>query len=112
MLEQVTVRLLLAKERRRWDQLMMERHYLKSADMVGCQLRYVAELDGEWVGLLGWCAAAYQHRPYTAKHFRSLREHYLGLSDPRIAKGRRHQLAPCCRSVPSRPFAERVALGR
>jgi len=80
VLKRVTVRLILSKERRRWDELMTERHYLKSADMVGCQLRYVAELDGEWVGLLGWCAAAYHLK---------FREEWLGWSIKQRLKRRK-----------------------
>ena len=40
-------------------ELMVQQHYLKSADLVGEQLRYVAEHKGQWVGLLAWSAAAY-----------------------------------------------------
>jgi predicted transposase YbfD/YdcC len=38
---------------------MEENHYLKSSQMVGEQLRYVAEYQGRWMALLGWSAAAY-----------------------------------------------------
>src|SRR5258708_40282342 len=38
---------------------MAEIHYLKSAQMVGEQLRYVATYKGRWMALLGWSAAAY-----------------------------------------------------
>jgi len=41
------------------DQRIRECHYLKNAHLVGRQLRDVAELDGQWVGLLGWNVAAY-----------------------------------------------------
>ncbi len=53
------VRLVRPEEAARWDQLIIEHHYLKSARMVGEQLRYVAEYQGEWRALLGWAAAAY-----------------------------------------------------
>lgn len=59
MLAQVEVRLITPAEQARWEQLVTEHHYLKSAQMVGEQLRYVAEVAGQWVALLGWCAAAY-----------------------------------------------------
>jgi len=63
-LARVTIRLIEPEEKVRWDQLICERHYLKNAHLVGRQLRYVAELDGEWIALLGWCAPAYhlKHR--------------------------------------------------
>lgn len=59
VLQQVEVRLITPAEQARWEQLVTEHHYLKSALMVGEQLRYVAEVAGQWVALLGWCAAAY-----------------------------------------------------
>jgi len=62
-LGRVTVRLIAGSEKARWDELVCERHYLKNANLVGRQLRYVAELDGQWVALLGWNVAAYHLRP-------------------------------------------------
>jgi len=59
VLARVKVRLIVPEEKARWDGLIRERHYLGNAHLVGRQLRYVAELDGEWVALLGWNAAAY-----------------------------------------------------
>ena len=45
-------------ERERFRELMEQHHYLKSDILVGEQLRYVAEVDGRWVALLSWSAAA------------------------------------------------------
>ena len=45
-------------DKARWDELVMERHYLKNASLVGEQLRYVAEYQGRWFALLGWSAPA------------------------------------------------------
>jgi hypothetical protein len=59
VLEQIVVRLILPGERARWDELVTKHHYLKTANMVGEQLRYVAEYQGQWMALLGWSAAAY-----------------------------------------------------
>jgi len=59
VLARVSVRLIEPQEKARWDALICERHYLGNAHLVGRQLRYVAELDGEWVALLGWNVAAY-----------------------------------------------------
>ena len=58
ILKRVTVRLLLEEERGRFDELLEKKHYLCSARMVGRTLRYVAELDGEWVALACFSAAA------------------------------------------------------
>lgn len=59
-LASVTVRPISGKsERRRWDELIDERHYLRSHRMVGEQVRQVAvDGCGNWVALIGWCAAA------------------------------------------------------
>lgn len=61
MLDQVSVRLLDPgeEERCRYDGLMCRHHYLKGDTLVGEQLRYIAEIDGRWVALLSWSAAAY-----------------------------------------------------
>ena len=59
VVEQIQVRLVRLEEEARWDELMSQHHYLKSARMVGEQLRYVAEYQGQWLALLGWSAAAY-----------------------------------------------------
>jgi hypothetical protein len=40
VVEQIQVRLVRPEEEARWDQLMIQHHYLKSARMVGEQLRY------------------------------------------------------------------------
>jgi hypothetical protein len=72
VLEQIIVRLIQAHEQERWDQLMVEHHYLKSANLVGEQLRYVVEDQGRWLALLGWSAAAY--------HLRA-RDQWIGWND-------------------------------
>jgi len=59
ILGRVKMRLIESQEKARWDALICERHYLGNAHLVGRQLRYIAELDGEWVALLGWNSAAY-----------------------------------------------------
>ena len=59
VLRRITVRLIEPEEKERWDKLIEKGHYLKNAQLVGRQLRYVAELDGEWVALVGWNTAAY-----------------------------------------------------
>lgn len=41
---------------------MRRHHYLGFDGMVGESLRYVAEIDGQWVALLGWQAAALKCR--------------------------------------------------
>jgi hypothetical protein len=59
LLDGVNVRLIRKDERERFDRLIVEEHYLHSVELVGEQLRYVAEYDGEWVALLAWSAAAF-----------------------------------------------------
>ena len=58
LLSRVRVRLLLEHERPRFDQLIEEKHYLHASVLLGQSLRYVAELDGQWVALLAFSAAA------------------------------------------------------
>jgi hypothetical protein len=63
ILGRITVRLLPAQdspspERERFDRLLEEKHYLHSARLGGQSLRYVAELDGEWVALITFSAPA------------------------------------------------------
>lgn len=59
VLDQIRVRLILPGEKARWDELVSQHHYLKNANMVGEQLRYVAEYQGQWMALLGWSAGSY-----------------------------------------------------
>src|ERR1035438_9672605 len=59
LLKRVQIRLLQPEERERFDQLMSEQHYLGNAPLVGEQVRYVAEYQGQWVGLVAWSAGAY-----------------------------------------------------
>ena len=72
LLDGVQVRLIEPSERERFDRLLVEGHYLHRAEFVGEQLRYVAEYQGQWVGLLAWSAAAYKLK---------LREQWIGWSD-------------------------------
>jgi hypothetical protein len=46
-------------DRKRFDRLLGQYHYLGETCPVGDFLRQVAILDGEWVGLLAWGAACY-----------------------------------------------------
>ena len=73
LLDGVQVRLLAPEERDRFDQLLVAQHYLRSAALVGEQVRYVAEYQGQWVALLAWCAGAY--------HLKA-RETWIGWSAP------------------------------
>lgn len=57
-LRTVQVRLIRSGEKQIWNRLMREHHYLGFQGWVGESLRYVAEWEGGWVALVGWCAAA------------------------------------------------------
>jgi len=48
-----------AGQRERWNQLVVEQHYLHNATLVGEQLRYVVSYQEQWLALLGWSAAAW-----------------------------------------------------
>lgn len=58
VLKRVTVRLLREDERETFDRTLEQQHYLANARVAGQTLRYVAELDGQWVALIGFSAAA------------------------------------------------------
>src|SRR5712691_6706408 len=59
ILQELQVQLVSGKQEARWNQLVRQHHYLKSADLVGEQLRYVVtDAQGRWLALLGWSAAA------------------------------------------------------
>jgi len=59
VLEELRVELVTSEQKARWNRLVRKHHYLKSSDLVGEQLRYVAtDAQGRWLALLGWSAAA------------------------------------------------------
>ena len=53
-----SVRLLGPEERERFDALLETQHYLHSARVGGQSLRYVAEVQGQWLALLVFSGAA------------------------------------------------------
>lgn len=56
------VRPIRAHEELLWNELMSRHHYLGFQSIVGESMKYVAELDGEWAGLIGWGTAAFKSR--------------------------------------------------
>lgn len=58
VLDQLTVRLIKPHERKRYQALMEEHHYLHTHQLVGEQLCYVATYRGQWLALSSWCACA------------------------------------------------------
>ena len=73
LLAGVRLRLLEPEEQARFAGLIVAEHYLKNAQLVGEQLRYVAEYEGQWVGLLAWSAGAFKLKA---------REEWIGWSAP------------------------------
>jgi hypothetical protein len=57
-LGRVSVRLMFAAQRERFDSLLESRHYLHSARVGGQSVRYIAQVDGQWVALLVFSGAA------------------------------------------------------
>lgn len=55
----VQVRLLEENELERFNELLEQQHYLGNARLVGEQMRYVAHIGEDWVGLLGWHAGSF-----------------------------------------------------
>jgi hypothetical protein len=62
-LSRVSLRLIKEEERERFDQLLETEHYLQSARIGGRHLRYVAEVDGDWVAILTFSGAAPHLKP-------------------------------------------------
>lgn len=61
VLNGVKVRIIDGKEEQeRFNRLLIEHHYLHSADMFGERLCYVAEHEGAWLALMSWSAPAYR----------------------------------------------------
>lgn len=58
VLARVSVRLLGEDEVGQFNYYLQEQHYLKSSRLAGQSLRYVAEVDGQWVALLSFSAPA------------------------------------------------------
>jgi hypothetical protein len=54
----VAVRPVAPSEIGRWKSLIQQHHYLGLDHLVGETILHVAEVDGHWVALLGWCSAA------------------------------------------------------
>jgi hypothetical protein len=83
LLEQVSVRLIQNSERQRFDEELVNKHYLKNSNAVGRVLRYVAEYRGQWVALLVFSSAAF---------YIKVRDRWLHWS-PHQLKERRHLIA-------------------
>lgn len=60
LLAGLEIKLLVEREQQKqWNTLIIQRHYLRNATLVGEQLRYVASYQGQWLALLGWSAPAW-----------------------------------------------------
>lgn len=55
----VEIRVAKRSEHKRFDDLLEEYHYIGKSRSVGDAMRMIAEIDGEWVGLLMWGSACY-----------------------------------------------------
>ena len=63
VVREVEVRPARADERRRWDALMDEHHYLGFRQFAGRGLRHVAVWRGHWLALVGWQSGAFKCGP-------------------------------------------------
>lgn len=57
-IDSVIVRPILSHERCHWDAMMAKYHYLGFKSLVGRSIRYVAQVQDQWVALIGWASAA------------------------------------------------------
>ena len=62
-LKDLIVRPITPGEENDWNTLMAKHHYLGFRCLSGRRLKYVALLDGRWVALIGWGAAALKCSP-------------------------------------------------
>lgn len=76
-LSRVRIRLIATDELSAWNARVDEKHYLSST-LVGPTLRYVAEVDGDWVGLMSFGQGSY--------HLHD-RDSFIGWTD--VQRGRR-----------------------
>lgn len=58
VLNELRVELVSSEEKKLWNKLVCKHHYLKSAKLVGEQLRYVVTDGKHWLALMGWSAPA------------------------------------------------------
>lgn len=63
VVREVEVRPVRSDERRRWDALMAEHHYLGFRQFAGRGLRHVAVWRGHWLALVGWQSGAFKCAP-------------------------------------------------
>ena len=67
VLHELQIHLLLESgQQDRWNQWVVEQHYLHTATLVGEQLRYAVSYQSQWLALLGWSAAAWHLAPRDA----------------------------------------------
>lgn len=59
-LHSLLVRIIRPDEELLWNQLMATHHYLGFRQLVGESIKYVAEINGKWVALMGWGTAAFK----------------------------------------------------
>jgi len=90
VLDGLQVELVGPAQKALWNRLVCKHHYLKSAALVGEQLRYVvADTQGQWLALLGWSAPAL--------HLKA-RDQFIAWSEPQRER-RLHLLAQNSRFV-------------
>jgi Druantia protein DruA/DDE_Tnp_1-associated/Transposase DDE domain len=68
-LRKISVRLITPEERDRFDELLEKEHYIHSARLGGQSLRYVTEVDGQWIALITFSGAA----PHTKAREQTIR---------------------------------------
>jgi len=56
----LSVRIIQPNEEPKWNELMATHHYLGFRQLVGESIKYIAEIKGEWVALIGWGTAAFK----------------------------------------------------
>ena len=94
VLAHLSVRPIEPHEAGRFDQFIVQHHYLKRSELVGEHLRYVATYQDQWLALAAWCAPVW--------HLKA-RDAFIGWTDaqrrtrlPLLANNARLLVLPDC----------------
>ena len=90
----LVVRPVPVEQTEQFDQLLIEHHYLKSAQLVGEHLRYVAKYRGQSIALASWSAAALHLK--TRDSFIGWKEEQRRRRLPLLVNNSRFLILPIC----------------
>lgn len=77
--KKIKLRLISSSDNAKWNELMEKYHYLANGNMVGPQLRYVAEVNYKVIALIGFSNASYHIK---------CRDNWIGWNDTQLEQRR------------------------